>query len=101
MLDAEEVAIDLVVEGDYLVGQLPISLLERTDRPTDGAEDALPHLLELRFDLLERRVNRHPTQGTTWPGYALATPCYHFVSTPQRRRIPPSAGSAVPSPPNP
>src|SRR4029077_7248695 len=101
MLDSEEVGVDLVVEGDPLVGELAISLLERADRSADGAEDALPHLLELRLDLLERRVDRHPTQGTTWHGCACASPCHHFVSTSQRRRIPPSAGSAVPSPPHP
>ena len=59
LLDAEEVAVDLVVEGDHLVGELAIPLLERAHRAVDGADDALPHLLELRLDLLERVVDRH------------------------------------------
>ena len=29
LLDAEEVVVDLVVEGDHLVGELAIALLER------------------------------------------------------------------------
>ena len=61
MLDAEEVAVDLVVERDHLVGELAIPLLERPHRAVDGADDALPHLLELRLDLLERR-RRSPSE---------------------------------------
>jgi len=59
VLDAKEVAVDLVVERDYLVGELAISLLERADRSADGAQDALPHLLELRFDAIEGFVDGH------------------------------------------
>ncbi len=67
VLDGEEVAVDLVVEGDHLVRELAIPLLERAHRAADGAEDALPHLLELRLDLLECGVDRHPSQRTSWP----------------------------------
>src|SRR6185437_12196746 len=57
--DREEVAVDLVIECDHLAGELLIALLERAVRSVDGAQDALPHLLELRLDLLERGVDRH------------------------------------------
>ena len=48
----EEVVVDLVVERDHLGGELAIPLLERASRAVDGADDALPHLLQLRLDLL-------------------------------------------------
>jgi glycerol dehydrogenase-like iron-containing ADH family enzyme len=59
VLDGEEVLVHLVIEGDHFVGQLAIALLERADRPADGAEHALSHLLELSLDLLEVGVDRH------------------------------------------
>ena len=101
LLDAEEVVVDLVVEGDHLVGELAIALLEGAHSSVDGAEDALPHLLELRLDLLERRVDRHHEPGYYLALRAGARAVHHFVSTSQRRRIPPSPGRAVPWPANP
>jgi len=52
VLDGEEVPVDLVVEGDYLVREFAIPLLERPHRTVDGAYDSLPHLLELCLGLL-------------------------------------------------
>ena len=59
VLDAEEVVVHLVVEGDHLCGELAIPFLEGAHRAVDGADDALPHFLELRLDLLECGVDRH------------------------------------------
>ena len=66
VLDAEEVVVDLVVERNHLCGELAISFLERPHRAVDRAHDALPHLLEVRLDLLERGVDRHRSQRTSW-----------------------------------
>ena len=64
VLDAEEVAVDLVVEGDHLVGELDVPLLERAHRAADGAERrAAPIFLELGLDLLELGVDRHREPG--------------------------------------
>ena len=57
VLDGEEVPVDLVVEGDHLVGELAIPFLECAHRAVDGADDSLPHLLELGLGLLERGVD--------------------------------------------
>ena len=57
VLDGEEVVVDLVVERDHLVGELAIPLLERPHRAVDGADDSLPHLLELSLGLLECGVD--------------------------------------------
>ena len=59
VLDGEEVVVDLVVEGNHLVGKLAIALLECAHGAVDGAEDPLPHFLELSLDLLECGVDRH------------------------------------------
>jgi uncharacterized membrane protein YbhN (UPF0104 family) len=45
LLDAEEAAIDLVVEGDHLVGELDVLLLEGGDRPSERAQDEVALLL--------------------------------------------------------
>ncbi len=49
-LDAEEERVDLIVEGDDLVGELGVSLLERAHRAADGRDDPLALLLELGLD---------------------------------------------------
>ena len=82
VLDAEEVVVHLVVEGDHLRGELAIPFLECAHRPVDGADDALPHLLELRLDLLERGVDRHQTQRTSW--YPAAASGRVTTSSPPR-----------------
>ena len=91
VLDGEEVPVDLVVEGDHLVGELAIPLLERAHRAVDGADDALPHLLELGLDLLERVVDRHRASVLGGLRRPRARGCHHFVSTSQRARIPRAA----------
>ncbi len=48
--DAEEELVDLVVEGDDLVGELDVPLLEGPDGAVHRREDALALLLELGFD---------------------------------------------------
>src|SRR5207248_2634746 len=58
-LDPEEQLVDLVVEGDDLVGELDIPLLERADGSPDGREHPLALLLELRFDAIEVFVDAH------------------------------------------
>ena len=52
-LDVEEEVVDLVVEGDHLVGELDVALLERPDGPANRGEDPLALLLELRLDPVE------------------------------------------------
>ena len=49
-LDGQEVLVDLVVEGDHLVGELDVALLQRAHGAADGLDDPLPLLLELCFD---------------------------------------------------
>ena len=62
-LDVEEQAVDLVVEGDHLVGELDVALLEGPDGPANRREDPLALLLELRFDPVEGFVDRHWRHG--------------------------------------
>ena len=59
-LDREEELVDLVVEGDHLVGELDVALLERPDGPANRRNDPLALLLELRFDPVQGFVDRHP-----------------------------------------
>ena len=76
-LDAEEELVDLVVEGDDLVGELDVPLLERPDGAVHRGEDALALLLELRFDPVEGLVDRHRDTvhllGRAFSGY-VTTP---------------------------
>ena len=58
-LDPKEQLVDLVVEGDDLVGELDVPLLERADGSPDGREHPLALLLELRFDAIEGFVDGH------------------------------------------
>jgi hypothetical protein len=58
-LDLEKQAIDLVVEGDDLVGQLDVALLQGPNGSANCREDALALFLELRLDPVEAFVDRH------------------------------------------
>src|SRR5205814_8858985 len=82
VLDAQEVVVDLVVERNHLCGELSIPFLECAHRPVDGADNALPHLLKLRLDLLERGVDRHQNQRTSW--YPAAASGRVTTSSPPR-----------------
>ena len=95
--DREEQLVDLVVEGDHLVGELDVALLERPDRSADGRDDALTLLLKLCFEPVERLVDRHRGHGTR-DICLLPRVRHHFVTTPQQPRIPPPCGRVVPWP---
>ena len=79
LLDREEMAVDLVIERDHLVGKLAVALLKRARRAVDGAQDALPHLLQLGLDLPECVVHRH-TPSVLLPCAVRAERCHHSVS---------------------
>ncbi len=69
-LDPEEEPVDLVVEGDHLIGELGVALLERPHRAVNGGDGALALLLELRFDLAQFLVDRHrDTVSLLWCGF--------------------------------
>ena len=57
--------VDLVVEGNHLVGELDVALLQRAHGAADGLDDPLPLLLELCFDSVEGLVDRHPAERYT------------------------------------
>jgi hypothetical protein len=52
-LDPVIAAVDLVVEGDYLVAELRILADERVDGSADRPEDILALFLQVRLELLE------------------------------------------------
>ncbi len=58
-LDIEEQAVDLVVEGDHLVGELRVALLQRPHGSTNHGQDPLALLLEMGLDPVESFVDRH------------------------------------------
>ena len=68
LLDREIAAVDLVVERDHLVGELPVGLLERVHRGAQRAQDEVAFFLEGRLDLLQLLLERdshllrHPGQ---------------------------------------
>ena len=87
-LDAEKEPVDLVVEGDHLVGELLVALLERAHRAVDRRDRPLGLFLELRLDLAQVVVDRHC--DTVLPSHAALRgwftaslpPCHSPVSHP-------------------
>ena len=70
LLEREIARVDLVVEGDDLVGELRVALAQRVHRAAERAEDELGLLLEARLErvelFLERRAERrHPNRPVT------------------------------------
>src|SRR5688572_7171261 len=59
-LDAEVGSVDLVVEGDDLVGQLDIGLRERVQAAAERAKDERALLLQRRLELVEVLLERDP-----------------------------------------
>ena len=53
LLDREVALVDLVVEGDHLVGELRVLLHERVERAAQRAQDEVALLLQRRLDLVE------------------------------------------------
>ena len=66
-LDAHAQPIDLVVEGDDVVGELGIARLQRGHRATERAQDELSLLLEVGFELCELFLEggSHPKRPVT------------------------------------
>ena len=60
LLDALVLPVDLVVEGDHLVGELWIALLERLHRASKRPQDELAFLDEVRLDRVELDLKRDP-----------------------------------------
>jgi len=56
LLDRQVVAVDVVVEGDHLVGQLGISALERQEDRAQRAEHEVALGLKLALELCELLV---------------------------------------------
>ena len=67
LLDPHVALVDVVVEGDHLVRELLVALLECVDRTAEGAQDKRPLLLQRRLEqgelVLERRS--HPNLPVT------------------------------------
>ena len=53
LLDRGVAAVDLVVEGDDLVGELRVRLAQRVERPAQRTQDELPLLEQVRVDRVE------------------------------------------------
>ena len=60
LADREVAVVDLVVEGDHLVGELGVLLLERIQRPPQGAEDQGGLLLEVGLKAIQLLLERQP-----------------------------------------
>ncbi len=60
LLDALVLPVDLVVEGDHLVGELWIALLQCLHRASKRAQDELAFLDEVRLDRVELDLKRDP-----------------------------------------
>jgi len=63
LADREVAIVDLVVEGDHLVGELGILLLERVQRPAQGAQDQRGFLLEVRLEAIQLLLERESHTG--------------------------------------
>ena len=59
-LDAEVGLVDLVVEGDHLVGELDVGLEEGVERAAERAEDVRPLLLQRGLELVELLLEGDP-----------------------------------------
>ena len=66
-LDREVGLVDLVVEGDDLVGELDVGLLERVEAAAQRAQDEGAFFLEGGFELVELFLERdpHPNRPVT------------------------------------
>ena len=53
VLDLEVEPVDVVVEGDHVVGELDVALPERVQRAAEHAQDELALLLQARLELVE------------------------------------------------
>ena len=64
---AEVALVDLVVEGDHLVGELDVLDCERVQAAAERAEDELAFLLERRLELVELLLqgDPHPNRPVT------------------------------------
>ena len=60
LLDRDVAPVDLVVEGDHLVGQLDVSLSERVQRAAQRAQDELALFLQARLELVELLLEADP-----------------------------------------
>ena len=67
LLDREVRLVDLVVEGDHLVGELDVGLQERVQASTKRAEDVRALLLQRRLELIELflKGDPHPKRPVT------------------------------------
>ena len=58
-LDLEVQPVDVVVEGDHLVGELDVALLERVQRAAQHSEDERSFLLETGLEEVELLLEAH------------------------------------------
>ncbi len=67
LLDREVARVDLVVEGDHLVGELPVLLHQRVEGSTQRAQRERPLLVDRRFELVEifLEADPHPNLPVT------------------------------------
>src|SRR5436189_1457096 len=73
LLDRQVPLIDLVVEGDHLVGELGVGLLDRIDGRAQRTQDIVALFLEGRFDLFELLLERNPHGFHRIPDYRRLT----------------------------
>ena len=60
LLDAHIALVDVVVEGDHLVCELVVPLLERIDGAAERAQHERAFLLQRRLELVELLLERRP-----------------------------------------
>ena len=59
-MDADVLPVDLVVEGDHLVGELWIALLQGFHRASKRPQDELAFFDEVRLDRVDLYLERDP-----------------------------------------
>ena len=97
----EEQRVDLVVEGDHLVGELDVPLLERPDAPRESAETTRwPSSWSCASIRSSASSIATATRYTRAQRGAFRVR-HHFVTTPQQARIPPRRGRGRTLPANP
>ena len=67
LLEHEIARVDLVVEGDHLVGELDVLAAERAHRPAQRADDELGLFLEIRLEPVELFLERQPHHRSSIP----------------------------------
>jgi hypothetical protein len=67
LLDRDVALVDVVVEGDHLVGQLVVALLQRVERAAERAQHEVAFLVQRRLEQVELVLEgrSHPKRPVT------------------------------------